>query len=146
MKRLAAALALAALATPALAQRAPDLTGVWTGTWRTVIIGANPHHPGDQAAASGPRVREIGFTIDIEGQSGRLLWGQSWSDPARKEPFAATITQDGQTILGSDRDGSLSMRIVDGRDTLEACYTQTALGASQAIVASCGTLTRQRRR
>lgn len=141
MKVAAAALVTAALTAPASAQRAPNLTGVWTGQWRTVIIGTNPHHPG--GSPQGARAREIAFTLSIDGQDGRLLWGQSWSDPARKEPFAATITQDGQTIIGSDTDGSLTMRIVDGINQLEACYTQTGLSPSKAIVASCGLLRRQ---
>ncbi|NWG24782.1 MAG: hypothetical protein HXY30_10305 [Pseudorhodoplanes sp.] len=145
MKTFAITLALLATTTAATAQRAPELTGIWTGQWRTVIFGSNPHHPGSQTTDSGPRVREINFTIDIEGQSGRLIWGHSWSDPARKEPFAATITQDGLTIIGSDTDGSLTMRIVAGRNELEACYTHTALGPSKSIVASCGDLRRQQR-
>lgn len=144
MKTIAITLALLATTTAAMAQRAPELTGTWTGQWRTIIFGNNPHHPGSQTTDTAPRMRDITFTLDIQGQNGRLLWGHSWSDPARKEPFAATLMPDGKTIIGSDTDGSLSMQIIAGRNEMEACYTHTALGPSKSIVASCGDLRRQR--
>ena len=81
--------------TVALAQSAPDLKGTWSGKWRTVILGSNPHHP-PSGPADAPRVREITFTFEIEGQDGRLIWGKSWSSPERKEPFVASITGDGR--------------------------------------------------
>jgi hypothetical protein len=137
-----AALALATAAAPAVAQSAPDLKGTWSGKWRTVIHGHNPHHPAG-GAGDAPRVREIAFTLEIEGQDGRLLWGKSWSNPERKEPFVATITADGRSIIGADTDGSLTMQIA-GRRRLDACYAHSAVGPSQSIVASCGTLQRAR--
>ena len=85
------ALAVAATAAAAVAQTAPDLKGTWSGTFKTVIYGHNPHHPGAESVTAPPRVREIGFTLEVEGQDGRVLWGKSWSDPQRKEPFAATV-------------------------------------------------------
>ena len=89
--RLALAFGLAiGLPASAIAQdAAPDLVGTWSGPFRTVIFGNNPHHPGSETVATPPRIREITFTLDVEGQDGNLIWGQSWSDPARKEPFAA---------------------------------------------------------
>ena len=137
-----AATTVLVMATTALAQTAPDLKGTWSGKWRTVIYGHNPHHP-PGAPSDAPRIREIAFTLQVEGQDGRLLWGKSWSNPERKEPFAATITADGRTIIGADSDGSLTMRIA-GRGRLDACYAHSALGPSQSIVASCGALQRSR--
>src|SRR5688572_3967993 len=90
-----------------------------------------------------PRVREITFTLEIEGQEGRLVWGKSWSNPERREVFVATISSDGKAMLGADTDGSLRADVV-GPDQLDLCYTQTGLGPSQAIVASCGELKRSR--
>jgi hypothetical protein len=139
---ITAAAVVLATATVALAQATPDLKGAWSGKWRTVILGNNPHHP-QSGPADVPRVREIVFTFEIEGQDGRLLWGKSWSDPARTEPFVATITGDGKTILGADSDGSLTFRI-GGRNRLEACYIHPASSPSQSMVASCGTLTKAR--
>ena len=40
--------------------------------------------------------------------------GKSWSNPERKEPFVASITFDGRTIIGADTDGSLTMRMAAG--------------------------------
>lgn len=141
--RLALAFGLAiGMPASAFAQdAAPDLVGTWSGPFRTVIFGNNPHHPGSETVATPPRIREITFTFDVEGQDGNLLWGQSWSDPSRKEPFAATITADGKTIVGADTDGSLTMRVA-GPDTMELCYTHPGLGPSQSIVASCGVMAR----
>ena len=107
---MTAAAAVLATASVALAQSTPDLKGTWSGKWRTVILGSNPHHP-PSGPADAPRVREITFTFEIEGQDGRLIWGKSWSSPERKEPFVASITGDGRTIIGADSDGSLTMRM-----------------------------------
>ena len=143
MKTLVTAIVtVLATATIAQAQSAPDLKGAWSGKFRTVILGSNPHHP-PGGAAEAPRVREITFTFDIEGQDGRLLWGKSWSNPERKEPFVASITFDGRTIIGADTDGSLTMRPA-GRGRMDLCYIHPATGPSQSMVASCGTMQRAR--
>ena len=139
---MTAAAAVLATATVALAQSTPDLKGTWSGKWRTVILGSNPHHP-PSGPADVPRVREITFTFEIEGQDGRLIWGKSWSSPERKEPFVASITGDGRTIIGADSDGSLTMRI-GGRGRMDACYVHPANSPSQSMVASCGALQRAR--
>jgi hypothetical protein len=146
MKALAlTVLALVATTSTAIAQTSPDLKGTWSGQWRTVIIGQNAHHPGSGNPTDAPRIREIPFSVEIEGQDGRLLWGKSWSNPDRKEPFAAMIAPDGKTIIGSDMDGSLTISIA-APDQLDACYTHAGLGPSQSIVASCGVLQRTGRR
>ncbi|MGH2349376.1 MAG: hypothetical protein ACRDFT_07935 [bacterium] len=126
-----------------VAQGVPDLKGRWSGTFRTVIYGQNPHHPGSQTISSPPRIRSIRFTFDIEGHDGRLLWGKSWSNPAQKEPFAATLTSDGNTIIGADTDGLLAVRILS-RSRIEVCYAHSALSPSRSIVASCGIVGRSR--
>jgi len=143
MRRILLAAMIVAGPTAAFAQDAaiPDVVGTWSGVWRTVIFGHNPHHPGSETTADEPRIREITFTLAFEGQDGRLVWGHSWSDPAKKEPFAATITADGKRIVGSDIDGSLDIAVVSP-DRMDACYTNTALGQAGAIVASCGTIER----
>ena len=69
---ITAAAAVLATATVALAQSAPDLKGTWSGKWRTVILGSNPHHP-PSGPEDAPRVREITFSFEIEGQDGRLI-------------------------------------------------------------------------
>jgi hypothetical protein len=143
MRTIVAAAAAVMLATTASAQTVPDVQGVWSGPFRTVIWGENIHHPGQAAGAAAPRVREIGFSLEVEGQDGALIWGRSWSSPDRKEPFAAVVGADGKTIVGADTDGSLTATIA-GSDRLELCYTHTGLGPSKSIVASCGTLRRSK--
>lgn len=141
---LSAGLIVIAAAAAGHAQEAsiPDVVGVWSGPWRTVIYGNNSHHPGTETVEVAPRVREITFTMHFEGQDGRLLWGRSWSDPASPEPFAGTISWDGKRIMGADTDGSLDIEIVSN-DRMEACYAHTALGPAEAIVATCGTMTKE---
>jgi hypothetical protein len=143
MKTLAiGAMLVLAMGASAVAQTVPDLKGTWSGPWRTVIFGQNPHHPGS-GPADAARVREITFTFEIEGQDGRLIWGKHWSSPDRKEPFAATVMPDGRSIIGSDMDGSLTGSIA-AADRLELCYTHNGLSPSKSIVASCGTAQRAR--
>src|SRR5262249_16735141 len=133
MKILAiSAIAVLTMAAPAFAQTAPDLKGTWSGQWKTAIHGVNPHHPG--TATDAPPVREITFTLEVEGQDGRLLWGKSWSTPERKEPFAAALSADGKSIIGADTDGSLTGTVM-APDRLEMCYAHTALSPSKSIVA-----------
>ena len=49
MSRFVFALALFATAVPACAQNAvPDLKGTWSGKGKSIVFGANPHHPGSQ--------------------------------------------------------------------------------------------------
>jgi hypothetical protein len=129
---------------PVLAQTMPNLKGTWSGPWKSVIYGNNPHHPGHETHANPPRIREITFTFEIQGHEGRMFWGQHWSNnPTHKEPFAAVIMPDGKTIVGSDTDGSFSGSIT-APDRIELCYTHTALSPSKSIVAGCGTAQRAR--
>ncbi|HEV8354967.1 MAG TPA: hypothetical protein VGR24_12355 [bacterium] len=140
---LIAAIAIFAVTKYSGAQGVPNLKGTWSGTFRSVIYGSNVHHPGSQTIASPPRVRSIRFTFDITGQDGRLLWGTSRSSASPKEPFAATMTADLNTILGADTDGLFGMRVISQR-RIELCYAHSALSPSRSIVASCGTLERTR--
>ncbi len=129
---------------PAFAQSTPDLKGTWSGPWKSVVYGNNPHHPGHQTLANPPRIRDVTFTFEIQGSEGRLFWGQHWSNNSTlREPFAAAIMPDGKTIVGSDTDGSFRGSISDP-DRIELCYTHTALSPSKSIVAGCGTAQRSR--
>src|ERR671935_1116157 len=84
MRHLVFALALLGVAaTSARAQDAiPDLKGTWSGKGKSIVFGNNPHHPGSQAAADPPRVRDFEFTFVVDGQDGRLAWGHSLSTVA----------------------------------------------------------------
>jgi hypothetical protein len=142
MRVVLAALLTVAVSTAAGAQgAAPDLKGTWTGKFRSIVYGANSHHPGAQAVTDVPRVRELEFSFEIIGQDGGLLWGNSWSDPAVKEPFAWTIVPDGKSIVGADTDGTFQISIVSPTE-LNLCYEHTGLSPSKSIVASCGSMSR----
>lgn len=143
MRGALAGLMLLAAGSTAMAQdAAPDLKGVWSGPFRSVIFGNNVWHPGAETVESAPRVRDVTAQLEVEGQDASLLWGHSWSDPARKEPFAATIMSDGTSILGADTDGGFNASLTEP-DRMEFCYLQTSLGPAEAIGAACGILERQ---
>ena len=40
------AMTILTTAVPAVAQTVPGLKGTWSGPWKTVIYGSNPHHLG----------------------------------------------------------------------------------------------------
>ena len=127
------------LATPmTYAQSAvPDLKGTWITKGKSVVFGANAHHPGAAASEATPRIRDFEFTVVITGQDGRLAWGYSHSSvSAAHEPLALAIAADGKTIAGSDTDGSLRLTVVSP-DRLELCYTHAGLSPSKSIVATC---------
>jgi len=130
------------LAAPTFAQdKLPDLKGTWTGQFKSVVCGHNRHHPGDQAVTDPPRVRGITFTLKVNGQDGGAVWGESWSKPDLREPFAIAIAPDGKTAYGSDTDGVWSVTRISG-DAMEVCYTHSGLSPTQSIVASCGNVSR----
>ncbi len=88
-------------------------------------------------------MREITFTFDIEGQDGRLLWGKSWSNPERKEPFVASIAFDGRTDHRR-RYGRLADHAPCRPGPHGPLLYHPATGPSQSMVASCGTMQRAR--
>jgi hypothetical protein len=134
-------LVLALLGTAATAARAqdaiPDLKGTWSGKGKSVVFGSNVYHPGTQAAADPPRIREIEATHAVEGQDGRLVWGHSSSTIAdAKEPFAWVISSDNKTIIGSDMDGYFRITLI-AADRMEKCYVHNATSPTRSIVATC---------
>ncbi len=138
MKYLSLASALICAATVANAQSAiPDIKGTWTGKDKSIVFGANPHHPGSPPAASTPRVRDFEFTFVVDGQEGRLAWGHNLSNvAATNEPFAWAISTDGKTIVGADTDGYYRMTVVSA-DRMEMCYAHAGISPTQSIVATC---------
>jgi hypothetical protein len=143
MKYLAFALALLGAVTVAHAQGAiPDLKGTWTGKGKSIVFGANPHHPGSQTAANPPRVRDIEVTYFVDGQDGRLAWGRASSTTAdTKEPFAWAMSADNKSIVGADTDGYYRITLLS-RDRMEKCYVHNGLSPSGSIVASCHVMER----
>ena len=116
-------------------ENVPDLTGEWSGVARSVVLGSGYHHPGSETNRDPPRIREVRFTYNVEGQDERLVWGTT-SSPAFREPFSWAISRDNTTVYGADTDGQYRMTIL-AADRMELCYTHTALSPSESIVASC---------
>ena len=147
MKRLALVLAL--LVAPATAVRAqdaiPDLKGVWSGKGKSIVFGSNAYHPGAQATADAPRIRDIEATHTVEGQDSRLAWGHSSTTVAdTKEPFAWVITSDNKSIIGSDLDGYFRITLVSA-DRMEKCYVHNGTGPTRSIIATCYMMDRVKR-
>jgi hypothetical protein len=141
-----ALLLLGTAATAARAQDAiPDLKGTWTGKGKSIVFGANPHHPGTQTAADAPRVREIEAIYTVEGQDGRLAWGRSASAVAdTKEPFAWAMASDNKSIVGADMDGYFRITLL-APDRMEKCYVHNGTSPTHSIVAACYLMDRVKR-
>jgi hypothetical protein len=142
---LATALLTGAVAGASAQDAIPDLKGTWTGKGKSIVFGANVHHPGSQATSDPPRVRDIEDTYVIDGQDGRLIWGHSASTVAdTHEPFAWAMASDNKTIEGADVDGYYHIMLVSP-DRMEKCYTQNSVGPVHAIVATCHMMDRVKR-
>jgi hypothetical protein len=145
MRILSAALFLS-LSSVAIAQEAvPDLKGTWIGKSKAVVFGHNQYHPGGQKPGDPPRIREVEFTIRIDGQDGRVLWGEAWAsaNPNERDTLALAIAADGKTIIGAGNDGAHYITLV-GPDRMERCYAHPGTSPSGSIVAACGTFERMK--
>ncbi len=145
MRILAVALLIGSTSIACAQEKVPNLKGTWIGTSRAIIFGHNAYHPGAERPSDPPRVHEQSYTMRIDGQDGRLLWGQAWAtnNPAVKDTLALAIASDGKTIVGADNDGAHYMTIA-GPDQIERCYAHPGTSPSRSIVTSCGFLERQK--
>ena len=132
---LPATLLFGCLAAAQAQEAVPDLTGMWSGVARSIVLGSGYHHPGTETTEDPPRLREIRFTYSVERQDGVLLRGTT-SSPSHREPFAWAISRDNTTIYGADTDGHYRLTIL-AANQMELCYTHTALSPTKSIVASC---------
>lgn len=135
-----AIVAMAAATGVALAEDGvPDMLGTWVGSAKSVVFGANRFHPGDAEMKPVPRVRELGWTMEITGQDGRVFWGQGWltDDTGVRDTLALALAADGKTIIGAGDDGTHIMTLV-GPDRIERCFSHPGTVDSGAIVAACG--------
>ncbi len=132
---LPATLLFGCLAAAQAQEAVPDLTGMWSGVARSIVLGSGYHHPGTETTEDPPRLREIRFTYSVERQDGALLRGTT-SSPSYREPFAWAISRDNRTIYGADTDGQYRLTIL-AANQMELCYTHTALSPTKSIVASC---------
>jgi hypothetical protein len=126
---LAFTIAVAGLPAFSVAQNAhmPDLKDRWSGMSETIVMGKAPHHDGSQNT---PRMSAVKFTLTIDGQEGRRVWGTVGSS-ADRERILGVIGFDSKTLTAQDSDGLLQGTIVD-RDTIEIIYSH-ATGSSAVV-------------
>ena len=110
----------------------PDFTGVWSGTFRQVILA--------DKAGSAAQVKEVKITYELTKQDERLLWGSVWSDPANKRPVVLAFSLNNGTLVGSDPLGLHRMTFISG-NRMETCFTDKGSGGGE-ISATCGVIER----
>lgn len=128
------------IASAAAPPEIPDVAGVWTGTSESVVFGSSPHHPDSGSPADKVRLREVMFTMTVEGQEGRRFWGKVAS-AAASQPFAAVFSSSHVFGYGANASGFYHFRS-HGADRLELCYTQPGTHPTGSIVAACVMFTR----
>lgn len=106
----------------------PIVVGAWTGTSESVVIGTRAHHPGTDTEEGKPRLREVTFTLNVEGQDGRRFWG-TLKSAEHSERFAALFSSSHVFGYGADPDWFYHFRS-HGPDRLEVCYTQPVAGCT----------------
>jgi hypothetical protein len=113
------------------AQSIPDMKGSWTGTGKTIVKGAAPHHAENTAAkpAGKYKLSEIKFTITIEGQQDVRFWGTVGS-PAKVEPAIGAISADGKRFRMVLQDGGMIDATLLNNDTFEMFYVETKGGVT----------------
>jgi len=141
-----AALAQTAAPAPAPAQAAapavPDLKGTWVGKGESIVDGPAGHHPPGATAkpASTYRLREDTFTVRIEGQDGKRVWGTVSSPQRANERLIGSVAADGRTVYFVTGEGYIDGVVTDA-NTMDICYRHV-LPAS-AVVA-CNKWIRQK--
>jgi hypothetical protein len=74
------AMAALVMAAPVFAQTVPDLKGTWSGQWKTVIYGVNPHHPAAQLPPMRPAFVRYGSHWRLRARMDASL-GQILAEP-----------------------------------------------------------------
>jgi hypothetical protein len=111
----------------------PELTGVWTGTSESVVIGDLLHHQSGET----PSLSMVAFTIVIEGQDGRRFWGTAASTNDT-EIIVGVVANDRHTLHFADSDGHATIQLVSS-DVMDLCYLHAT---ADGQVAACTTLSR----
>jgi hypothetical protein len=131
-----AALCAAFVSVPAAAQETfPNLLGTWQGNSEAIVLsGGNTHHPG---SSSEPRMSSVPFTLVVEKQDGRRIFG-TFSSARHKETVIAVISRNGAIYMVDDDGYSVGTLLSPTR--LELCYMKRA---PDGRVASCTEMTKQ---
>jgi hypothetical protein len=116
----------------AMARDMIDLRGTWKGTSQTIVDGASAHHPpvGTRSVkgAAKYRLSEQAFTMVIEGQDGRRIWG-TIASRAHVERVIGSLSVDGKQLFLVDHKGYIDGNVVNG-DTVEIYYRQVLPGSA----------------
>ncbi len=133
--------AAAAQTTPA-ATALPDLKGTWVGKGESIVDGPAGHHPpGVTAKAAGTyRLREETFTVRIEGQEGRRVWGNISSSQRVGERLIGSIAADNKAVYFVSGEGYIDGVVVDA-NTMDICYRHVLPGSA---VVACNQWVRQK--
>ena len=133
--------AAAAQTTPA-ATALPDLKGTWVGKGESIVDGPAGHHPpGVTAKAAGTyRLREETFTVRIEGQEGRRVWGNISSSQRVGERLIGSIAADNKAVYFVSGEGYIDGVVVDA-NTMDICYRHVLPGSA---VGACNQWVRQK--
>lgn len=137
----ASTVAPAAQAAPA-ATAVPDLKGTWVGKGEAIVDGPAGHHPPGVAAkaASTYRLREETFTVRIDGQDGRRLWGTISSSQRVGERLIGSIAADNKAVYFVNGEGYIDGVVVNA-NTMDICYRHVLPGSA---VVACNQWVRQK--
>jgi hypothetical protein len=126
--RIIAAVAVAMLVSPAVAQQEVSLVGTWTGERdRSAMV---------EGYRSGPA------TLVVTEQKGRAFKGylaRTNAEGDEKEDLWGAFTPGARLIAGADEEGVYSFMLID-ENTLDYCYVE----AGKAPRAVCARLLRKR--
>jgi hypothetical protein len=137
LRCLALAAPVALVVAAAGAQAIPDMTGTWSGTSHSIVMGGGGHHADNRQPADKPFLAAREFTLTVEGQDGRRFWGTTVSNQAR-ERFIGVMRQDVKTFIVVDDDGTMLAEFL-APNVFELCYAQDGGHAGKTLVASCTT-------
>lgn len=116
-----AAAALVILATPALAEEAPNMVGKWVGMVDSaVMVGNTP----DRTAEADRKItfakESLAFTFDIKEQVGARFGGEMVA-PKRSETLIGHLYPDNKSGMMLDDDGQYFFNLSDA-NTMQLCY------------------------
>lgn len=139
----ASTVAPAAQSAPAATATAiPDLKGTWVGKGEAIVDGPAGHHPPGVAAktAGTYRLREETFTMRIEGQDGKRVWGTVASAQRAGERLIGSIAADNKTVYFVGGEGYIDGVVVNA-NTMDVCYRHVLPGSA---VVACNQWVRQK--
>lgn len=100
------------------ADTVPDLKGTWQGKSQSVAVGKLGH----TTDLKKPAFLSADFTLRIDAQEGRLVYGTKQSKKST-EQILGVISADGKSVYFADHDGYYMMTIL-APDQLEAIYLE----------------------